>query len=74
LLIFIVNGVKMENFPEFYMSSEFDNLKHKWKLIQFLEQEKSGHVNTNIYAKKQENLNENDYPISKLKLMLFGET
>lgn len=60
----------MEKFPEFYMSSEFDNLKHKWKLIQFLE-EKSGHVNTDLYTKKQENLSENDYSISKLKLIFF---
>lgn len=63
----------MEQFPEFYVSSEFDNLKHKWKIIQFLEDEESENVNKNIFKKSQNNLNKKDYSISKLKILLFGK-
>ncbi len=62
----------MENFPEFYMSSEFDNLKNKWKLIKFLENETVGDMNRNINSSTSKE-NYNDFPISKLKLMLVGK-
>jgi len=61
----------MENISEtpfFYMDSEFEKLKQKWKIIEFLEK---GGVNQNFLVSLEDlALNNDDYPISKFLSLL----
>jgi len=61
----------MENIseaPVFYIDAEFEKLKQKWKIIEFLEKEG---VNQNFLINLEDlSLSKDDYPISKF-LSLF---